>query len=72
MIKGEILDVNDNPIVTDFIGETTNPLDNEPVKILNSQGDIVVEYSGERVKFSLGDFIQEAIILINDKKDLAK
>lgn len=72
MVKGKLLNVNDNPIVSDIIGTTTNPLDNETIKIVDSQGDIVVEYSGERVKFSLGDLIQEAVVLINHKKDLAK
>ncbi len=72
MVKGKFLNVNDNPIITNIIGTTVNPLDNENIKIANSRGDIVVEYSGERVKFSLGDLIQEAVVLINHKKDLAK
>ncbi len=72
MVKGKLLNVTDNPIVSEIIGTTTNPLDNETIKIVDSQGDIVVEYSGERVKFSLGDLIQEAVVLINHKKDLAK
>lgn len=72
MVKGKFLNVNDNPIITNIIGTTVNPLDNENIKIVNSRGDIVVEYSGERVKFSLGDLIQEAVVLINHKKDLAK
>lgn len=72
MLKGKLLNLNDNPIVSDIIGTTINPLDNETIKIVDSQGDIVIEYSGERVKFSLGDLIQEAVVLINHKKDLAK
>ena len=72
MIKGKLLNANDNPIITNIIGKTVNPLDNETIKIVNSKGDIIVEYSGERVKFSLGDLIQEAVVLINHKKDLVK
>lgn len=72
MIKGKLLNVNDNPIISNIIGKTVNPLDNETIKIVNSKGDIIVEYSGERVKFSLGDLIQEAVVLINHKKDLVK
>ena len=72
MVKGKLLNLNDNPIVSDIIGTTINPLDNETIKIVDSQGDILIEYSGERVKFSLGDLIQEAVVLINHKKDLAK
>ena len=72
MIKGKLLNANDNPIISNIIGKTVNPLDNETIKIVNSKGDIIVEYSGERVKFSLGDLIQEAVVLINHKKDLVK
>ena len=72
MIKGKRLNANDNPIISNIIGKTVNPLDNETIKIVNSKGDIIVEYSGERVKFSLGDLIQEAVVLINHKKDLVK
>lgn len=72
MIKGKILNVTDNLIISNIIGTTVNPLDNKPIKIIESKGDIVVEYSGERVKFSLGDLIQEAVVLINHKQDLAK
>ena len=72
MIKGKLLNTNDNPIISNIIGKTVNPLDNETIKIVNSKGDIIVEYSGERVKFSLGDLIQEAVVLINHKKDLVK
>ena len=72
MIKGKLLNATDNPIITNIIGKTVNPLDNETIKIVNSKGDIIVEYSGERVKFSLGDLIQEAVVLINHKKDLVK
>ena len=72
MIKGKLLNENDNPIISNIIGKTVNPLDNETIKIVNSKGDIIVEYSGERVKFSLGDLIQEAVVLINHKKDLVK
>lgn len=72
MIKGKLLNSNDNPIISNIIGKTVNPLDNETIKIVNSKGDIIVEYSGERVKFSLGDLIQEAVVLINHKKDLVK
>ena len=72
MIKGKLLNANDNPIISNIIGKTVNPLDNETIKIVNSKGDIIIEYSGERVKFSLGDLIQEAVVLINHKKDLVK
>lgn len=72
MIKGKLLNGTDNPIISNIIGKTVNPLDNETIKIVNSKGDIIVEYSGERVKFSLGDLIQEAVVLINHKKDLVK
>ena len=72
MIKGKLLNATDNPIISNIIGKTVNPLDNETIKIVNSKGDIIVEYSGERVKFSLGDLIQEAVVLINHKKDLVK
>ena len=72
MIKGKLLNANDNQIISNIIGKTVNPLDNETIKIVNSKGDIIVEYSGERVKFSLGDLIQEAVVLINHKKDLVK
>ena len=72
MIKGKLLNENDNPIISNIIGKTVNPLDNKTIKIVNSKGDIIVEYSGERVKFSLGDLIQEAVVLINHKKDLVK
>ena len=72
MIKGKLLNTTDNPIISNIIGKTVNPLDNETIKIVNSKGDIIVEYSGERVKFSLGDLIQEAVVLINHKKDLVK
>ena len=72
MIKGKLLNATDNPIISNIIGKTVNPLDNETIKIVNSKGDIIIEYSGERVKFSLGDLIQEAVVLINHKKDLVK
>lgn len=72
MVKGKILNAENNSIVSSIIGTTVNPLDNQPVKVIESRGDIIIEYSGERVKFSLGDMIEEAVILINHKKDLAK
>ena len=72
MVKGKILNADNTPIVSSIIGTTVNPLDNQPVKIIDSRGSIVIEYSGEQVKFSLGDMIEEAVTLINHKKDLAK
>ena len=45
MIKGKLLNANDNPIISNIIGKTVNPLDNETIKIVNSKGGDIHGYN---------------------------
>ena len=57
MIKGKLLNANDNPIISNIIGKTVNPLDNETIKI--SEENTIVEENIEKLTKEKSSEIKE-------------